>query len=161
MLFGQGLFTPTWSGARLSREKRPQIDEIVDTAASSCYGFAYVPTKISTTRERLIRRSGQISDFFADGCSCFVLEPHALAGVTKFSGDSESVLHRLTTCPEGSRGCSHSSVPKVSLDLRIFPEPFEAAGEVSLLLVNPLSERGDTSVRVTAEEVSEADENVE
>ena len=41
------------------------------------------------------------------------------------------------------------------------PEPLEAAGDVSLLLVNPLRESGETSVRVTAEEVSEADENVE
>lgn len=34
MLFGQDLLTPAWSSARLSRENRPQMDEMVDTAAS-------------------------------------------------------------------------------------------------------------------------------
>jgi len=75
--------------------------------------------------------------------------------------ENELYLHRFVAGIGARDPNKSSSTSTASLKRLVLLEPVDVAGEVSLLLVLPFRKRGETSVRVTVVEVSEAEDNTD
>lgn len=75
--------------------------------------------------------------------------------------ENELYLHRFGAGIGARDPSKSSSTSTASLKRLVLLEPVDVAGEVSLLLVLPFRKRGETSVRVTVVEVSEAEDNTD
>lgn len=75
--------------------------------------------------------------------------------------ENELYLQRFAAGIGARDPSKSSSTSTASLKRLVLLEPVDVAGEVSLLLVLPFRKRGETSVRVTVVEVSEAEDNTD
>lgn len=129
----------------------------------------YIPTRFSTNNVRLSCELGLLlpSDFAVEkepeaGARCVA---HSVDRVVEVNGkqfEADSGL-RLFQAGIGALELimSSSSASITLLERRVFVEPLEGAGDVSALLLWPLSDNGDKSVRVSDVDSSDALDNVE
>ena len=122
----------------------------------------YVPTRCSTNNLRL-NGAVRLQSHFAEEAGSSDMRQEDVLSFDEGSDDDENELYlQRFAAGIGARDPSKSSsTSTASLKRLVLLEPVDVAGEVSLLLVLPFRKRGETSVRVTVVEVSEAEDNTD
>lgn len=122
----------------------------------------YVPTRCSTNNLRL-NGAVRLQSYFAEEAGSSDMRQEDVLSFDEGSDDDENELYlQRFAAGIGARDPSKSSsTSTASLKRLVLLEPVDVAGEVSLLLVLPFRKRGETSVRVTVVEVSEAEDNTD